>query len=81
MKVLPSNTTVQKGSVQQFSAVVEGTGDFNSDVTWKVTGASSSTIDSNGLLTVPKDENADSFTVQAISVSNPLQLGTSVNCN
>lgn len=78
VKVLPSNTTVQKGSVQQFSAVVEGTGDFNSDVTWKVTGASSSTIDSNGLLTVPKDENADSFTVQAISVSNPLQLGTSV---
>ena len=68
--VSPETATVQQNNSQQFTATVTGSGDLSSaKVQWSVTGSSSTSngtsISDNGLLTVAKDEMAESLTVTA----------------
>ena len=71
--VLPSSATVEKGKTLQFSAQLQGNGDFDTSVAWKISGATSanSKIDQNGLLTVGADETAEHITVTATSAWDP----------
>lgn len=70
--VSPSEVTVQKGQTQAFTATVVGTGPISKDVTWEVSGNTSdaTVISASGLLTVGKDETAESLTVKAVSVTD-----------
>ena len=63
---------VLTGNTQQFTAVVKGTGEFDSTVIWSVEGALSqgTTIDEKGLLTVDSGETADSLTIKAVSATD-----------
>ena len=72
--VLPSSATVEKGKTLQFSAQLQGNGDFDTtSVAWKMSGATSANtkIDQNGLLTVGADETAEHITVTATSAWDP----------
>ena len=71
--VLPSSATVEKGKTLQFSAQLQGNGDFDTSVAWKISGATSTNtkIDQNGLLTVGADETAEHITVTATSAWDP----------
>ena len=71
--VLPSSATVEKGKTLQFSAQLQGNGDFDTSVAWKISGATSANtkIDQNGLLTVGADETAEHITVTATSAWDP----------
>ena len=70
--VEPANATVEAGKTQQFTAEVEGTGDYNESVTWTVSGSKNdgTTISETGLLTVAADETAAALTVTATAVGN-----------
>ena len=68
--VSPETATVQQNNSQQFIATVTGSGDLsNAKVQWSVTGSNSASsgtsISDSGLLTVAKDEMAESLTVTA----------------
>lgn len=68
--VSPETATVQQNNSQQFTATVTGSGDLSEvDVNWSVTGSnavsSGTSISDSGLLTVAKDEMAESLTVTA----------------
>ena len=71
--VLPSSATVEKGKTLQFSAQLQGNGDYGTSVAWKISGATSANtkIDQNGLLTVGADETAEHITVTATSAWDP----------
>jgi hypothetical protein len=73
---------VLKGKTVQFHATVTGKGDFSQDVTWSVTGDTSSsaltsTIDANGLLTVATGE-AQSYLIITAVAKTPDFNGESV---
>lgn len=65
--VTPTSATVEKGSTNQFTATVTGTGNYDQTVNWTVEGGTSgsTTISADGLLTVAADETATSLTVKA----------------
>lgn len=64
--VSPKTALVQKGMDETFTATVAGTGAFDSTVTWSVSGgASGTTIDTDGKLTVDASETATTLTVTA----------------
>lgn len=65
--VTPATATVEKGQTIQFTATVTTTGFASKSVTWSLTGATDSTINDTGLLTVGANETADSITVTATS--------------
>jgi len=67
ISITPQTATVQRGSTQQFTAVITNlpTGADN-DITWSVGGASGTTITAAGLLTVASDETAETLTVRAV---------------
>ena len=73
ISVTPLRATVKKGETQQFTAVVTGENDPSQEVTWKVENAVSATttISDTGLLTVGKDETAETLTVTATSTVDP----------
>lgn len=58
---------MNKGGTQQFTATVDGMGNFDNTVTWKIENANSdsTTISEDGLLTVGTDETAASIAVIA----------------
>ena len=70
--VTPTAATVEAGGTQQFTAKVTGTGDYNENVTWTVSGKKSddTTISEDGVLTVATDETATTLTVTATAVGN-----------
>ncbi|MEQ2457556.1 InlB B-repeat-containing protein, partial [Flavonifractor hominis] len=76
--VSPATASVQVGTTQQFTAVVEGENEPDQTVTWSVEGAQSETtaISDTGLLTVAEDETAETLTVRATSVANEEISGT-----
>lgn len=76
--VSPETVTVKKGTKAQFSATVVNTGFAPKDVIWTVTGTAdvTSTIDGNGLLTVPDTEANTTLTVTATSVYDGKVKGT-----
>lgn len=68
--VSPETATVHQGNSQQFTATVTGSGNLsNAQIQWSVTGSNSASsetlISETGLLTVAKDEMAESLTVTA----------------
>jgi hypothetical protein len=69
---------VTQGTIQQFSAVVNGTGSPAQTVTWTVTGGTGgSTISTTGDLTVPVAEPVDTIlTVWATSTVDATKSGT-----
>jgi len=70
MSVAPATAEVLKGATKQFSATVTGIGNPDKSVTWGVAEGTASTINTNGLLTVGKNETAKSLTVTATSTVN-----------
>ena len=70
--VSPSTATVNKGSTRQFTATVTGTGNYNTAVTWSISGNISrgTTISATGILTVDSAENASVLTVTATAVGD-----------
>lgn len=75
--VSPATATVAKGASQQLNAAVVTTGFAPKTVTWSLTGATSSTISANGLLSVGADETGTSITVTATSTFDTSKKGSS----
>ncbi len=67
-------TTLPVGLIDTCSASVQGTGSFNSAVTWTMTGGGS--VSSSGLVTLPT--SAGSVTVNATSVADATKSGSAV---
>lgn len=77
--VTPSAITTSPGTMIQLSASVASNGIISKNVLWEVSGNTSqgTHINSQGLLTVAKDETTESLTVTATSVENTTKKGTS----
>ena len=75
--VTPADATVEAGKTQEFTAKVTGTGDYNENVTWTVSGNNSTgTTIENGLLTVAADETAATLTVTATANGDGITSAT-----
>ncbi|MDR3296292.1 MAG: S8 family serine peptidase [Clostridiales Family XIII bacterium] len=74
--VSPNPASVEKGKTQQFTAQAAGVGAFNTNVTWSLQGASSSTVSQSGVLTVGAGEANVNLTVVATSNQTPSVKGT-----
>ena len=74
--VSPDSSAVLAGETLQFTAQVDGVGDYSQDVTWSLSGSDSAsdgtTISADGLLIVAADEQAAQLTVKATSKENPI---------
>ena len=71
--ISPQDITLAVGNGYQFYAYVNGTGNYNKDVNWSLSGQRSSNtkITKNGSLTIGNDESAGAFNVIAVSVADP----------
>ncbi len=67
VKISPTSVTLAREGTQKFTATVEGTPTPSQGVTWSVVGNASSTISTDGILTIADDETAASFKVRATS--------------
>ena len=77
VNISPSPSTVHVGKTQTFAATVSGTGDYNKNVTWSVSGnKSTNTKIENGTLTVGEDETAETLTITATSVGDSAKSAT-----
>ncbi len=75
--VIPATATVEAGKTRQFTAEVEGTGNFSDKVTWSVEGnESEKTTIENGFLTVAANETATTLTVTATANGDGITSGT-----
>ena len=76
--VTPNTATVEAGETQQFTAKVEGTGNFSDKVTWTVedNNSTGTTISEDGVLTVADDETAAALTVTATAKGDGTTSGT-----
>lgn len=77
--VTPNTAEVAKGGVQQFAAVVAGTGSvIPQGVVWTITGTETpkSQIDWTGKLMVAPDETNETLTITATSVYDGTKAGT-----
>jgi len=75
----PSTVDVKKGTMQTFTATVEGTGSPPTTVTWSVTGQEDTNTNINpttGVLTVAAGETASALTVTATSTFDTTKSGT-----
>jgi hypothetical protein len=81
--VSPTTANVLLGATQLFTATVQGTGAFNPNVTWSVSGivggnSTYGTITADGLYTAPAAvPNPSNVTVTATSVQDPTKLDNS----
>jgi len=76
VEVNPANETVTIGQTAQFQATVIGSGDPEQTVLWSVTGnASSTSINTSGLLTVAIDETAEEIRIIATSTVDTNKSG------
>lgn len=74
--ITPSEASIFTGQTMNLSATINGTGVYNPDVTWSVTGnTSEDTKIMGGMLTVAADEEAEELTVKATSVQTPSVSG------
>lgn len=74
--VTPGTVSVAKGNSQAFTAAVETTGFASKQVSWSLSGSTVSTIDADGVLTIPSTETATSITVTATSVYDSAKKGS-----
>jgi hypothetical protein len=83
VSVSPTTANVLLGATQSFTATVQGTGAFNPNVTWSVSGivggnSTYGTITADGLYTAPVTvPNPSNVTVTATSVQDSTKLGNS----
>ena len=70
VKISHPNEKNEKGTTEHFTATVEGE-HVSQEVTWSVIGTKHSSIDADGVLTVPEEEPYDIFRVRATSVDDP----------
>ena len=70
VKISHPNEKIEKGTTEHFTATVEGE-HVSQEVTWSVIGTKHSSIDADGVLTVPEEEPYDIFRVRATSVDDP----------
>ena len=75
--VSPNSVNVSQGGTQDFTATVNGSNDPPQSVTWSVSGnnSSSTTINSDGRLTVGNNEPSTSLIVQATSTYDTSKTG------
>jgi hypothetical protein len=66
--------TIQTGQTSQCSALVSGTGNFTSAVTWSVSPASAGTVNASGLFTA--SASAGTATITATSVQDTTKSGS-----
>lgn len=73
VEVIPNAVTLPVGKTYQFSSAVGGGNNYNSDVTWSLSGnkSQSTFIDQYGNLTVGSNETAGSFVVFCTSKQDP----------
>ncbi len=75
--VSPGAATIQKGTVQNFTALVNGSNNPLQTVTWNVSGGAIGThITGGGALTVAANETAATLTVTATSIQDVSKFGT-----
>ncbi|MBQ9642524.1 MAG: InlB B-repeat-containing protein [Lachnospiraceae bacterium] len=76
--ISPGSASVPAGKTMQFKAEVQGSNNFNKDVTWSVGGNNSSGtfIDVAGKLTVDREERASTISVTATSRQTPSVFDT-----
>lgn len=74
--VSPTTSTANKGSTVQLTATVVNAGFAPKSVNWSISGASSSTVDANGLVTVTADETGATLTVTATSTFDNSKKGS-----
>ena len=80
VEVRPGNVTVPTGKSYSFEAVVSGGNGYDASVIWSLTGnqSASTTISSNGTLTISAGETASSFGVIATSRQDPSVVGRAI---
>lgn len=80
VEITPGSVTVPVGKSYRFEAYVRGGNNYDSTVTWSLTGnqSQSTTIDGNGKLTVGAAETAASFAVIATSRQDPSILDRAI---
>ena len=80
ISVSPKQFTLEKGGSRQFTAEVEGTGSYNKEVIWSISGQTSSqtVIGEDGILTIGKDENASVLTVTATAAGDEEKSDTAI---
>lgn len=79
VNVSPATATPAPGATVQFTADIVGTGMYNRDVTWTISGQAQAgtTIDQSGLLTIaPNEAAATAITVTATSTFDNTKMGT-----
>ncbi len=77
VEITPDTANVQKGTTQQFTATVYGTGNYNRDVTWSIEEADSgATISAVGLLNIASDSDATELTITATAKGDPTKSAT-----
>lgn len=81
MTVTPAGTTIQTGKRFNFTATVQGTGSFNSAVTWAVNGiiggnAENGTINNGSYLAPATVPGTNPVTITATSVADPSKSGS-----
>jgi len=75
--VAPATVSMQKGATHQFNATVDGTSNPSKAVTWTVEGGNGTTsIGTDGKLTIAASETATTLTVRATSVTDTSKFGT-----
>ncbi len=72
VRITPNSLQLLAGEKQQLTAVVEGTNHPSQEVTWILSGNNSAqtTVDSNGVLSIARDETAATVIVTAQSVED-----------
>ena len=78
--VSPATASVEKGTTQQFTAIVNGTNNPAQTVTWNIDESvvAGTSISTNGLFTVEASETALSLTVRATSTVDNTKSGTAI---
>ena len=78
VKVLPQTVMMRPGGRKAFQAIVYGNNSPSQEVTWSLSGNTSSltTISEDGLLWISMDEKAKTLTVTATSVQDTTKSGT-----
>ena len=78
VKVLPQTVMMRPGGRKAFQAIVYGNNSPSQEVTWSLSGNTSSltTISADGLLWISMDEKAKTLTVTATSVQDTTKSGT-----
>ena len=82
VKVLPQTVMMRPGGRKAFQAIVYGNNSPSQEVTWSLSGNTSSltTISADGLLWISMDEKAKTLTVTATSVQDTTKSGTARSC-